>query len=1145
MEINPLLRIVPCEQKVKKAIKRVFLIALFFLFIPFQSYAVSSSIQYKMIKLQSRSMTVSELLQEIEKQTNFLCVYSNNELNTTTRITIKNKQVQVRELLKAITQQADLRYEITNQYIVLSKTKTNESDKSFSSEVGQQKGKKISGCIKDEKGNPLIGVSVMIKNSSVGTITDLDGNFKIEADPDDVLQISYVGYVTRLLKAGNSHDHIILKEDSKILDEVVVVGYGTTTKRSMIASVASVKSEQLNTLPVSNITQGLAGRAAGLIVQGSGGGINKQQTISIRGGGTPLVVIDGIIRNYNDFTQLASEDIESLSVLKDASATAVYGSRASDGIIQVTTKRGKESKPQVEYNFNYSLSEPSYWKKPMSSWRRAEYANIAKENDGLEGAFSQERINKMKDGSDPLQNNNTQWRDLVLNNFAPQSKHSLRVVGGTEINNYYISLSHIDQDSFYKNNNHWMKRTNFRLSQSVLMKNIGLKTVATIDGYVQKTTHPYTSTASSPYHVFGHIQDRSPLIPGVNSFGLPYSCSDNPVAETASDTGYQRTEDKMINGNLSLEWEVPWVSGLKVRAIGNYRYGFVAQKQWRKDAAKYDWESQDPKYDNTPLLYNSTSYGYHWTNQLLVDYKKTMGKHTLVALGGYEASYARGNYYWLQRENYQFPIDQIGVGPESTQKNGGSESESGRAAWIGQVKYNFDNKYFVEGSLRYDGSDNFPEDKRWGTFFSGSLGWSVTDEAFMERLVEKNILNSLKARMSYGQVGLDNWGDSNNPFHIGRFSYLQSYNLDNKAWVLNGAYVPGFSEGAIPSPDISWFTTDQFDLGFDFASLNNRLYGSVDYFYYRTKGFLYAPNQADVGYTDPLGMALPKVSTKGEHRRAGFDFTLGWRDSYKDFKYDVSANFTKFDQLWANKPDEAISDVMNPFKRSSQQVGFYGNLYQSLGYYKDANDVYNSVKRLGSKNLTSGDLKYQDFNGDGKLDGADQIRLGKSSFPRANYGININLSYKGFFFSTLFQGATRFDLYLSGTASMNGGQTGELPVIYDYQTDFWTPDNRHSSFPRLMSSPGLNGNNNYVGSDFWLINGAYFRMKDFTLGYDFKQLLLRKVNWLSKATLALSGQNLFTLSETTKYGLDPENASVEHYGYPNERVYALSVSLGF
>lgn len=1101
---------------------------LFFLFVNI-STAFTNIYAQESVSLNIKG-TIKEAMLSIEKQTGYNFVYNVDETNLSKPLTVQLQAVPLKKALDTIFLTNDISYKIFESHIALySNTKSNEI--------------LIKAKIIDEKGEPIIGATIAVDKSKKMTITDIYGYFTLKVPLNSKITISYIGYITKVISCDKERNlEIVLQEDSQALDEVVVVGYGTSTKRSLISSVSNIKSKQLENLPISNISQGLAGRAAGLIVQGSGGGINKTATISIRGGGTPLIVINGIIRNYEDFLTLSPDDIESLSVLKDASATAVYGSRAANGIIQITTKEGKEGAPQIDYSYNYSLSEPANWKRPLNSWDRVKYANIAKKNHGLEPSFSDDQIKKMQDGSDLLQYGNVNWRDLVLRDFAPQTKHSLRMVGGKETNNYYISLSSLDQESLYKSNNYNMHRTNFRVSQSATIAAIGLKYTATIDGYIQRIRHPNSSSASGAGAIFSHIQNMSPLTPGVNKFGLPYNIGDNPVAETAKDAGYSKSAKRMVNGNLQIQWKVPKVKGLLLKAGGNYRYGFDDVKNWRKDAAKYNYDSKEPMYDNLPSLSNSTNYGYTYTLQFFANYARSFGAHSISALAGYESTYGYGKGYWLSRENYKFPIDQINVGPEDTQKNGGSESESGRAGYVAQLKYNYNNKYFAEFGLRYDGSDNFPKGKRWGTFYSTSLGWSIADESFMEILRKKNIINSLKLRASYGEVGLDNWGK---PFNIGRFEYLSSYNLDNKAWVLNGAYTPGFSEGAIPSPDISWFTTNQYDVGFDFASLENRLYGSIDYFYYKTKGFLYAPNQIDVGYIEPLGMSLPKVSTDGEHRRAGFDFTLGWRDHINDFNYDVSTNVTKFDQLWANNPSRSINTLMNPYKRQTQQVGFYGNLYRNLGYYTSEEDVLNNPKRLGSYNLTAGDIKYNDFNGDGKLDGSDQIRSGKSSFPRANYGININMNYKGIYLSMLFQGATRYDMYLTGTAQMNGGQTGQLPIIYGYQTDFWQPSNTNAKYPRLMAGGGLNGNNNYVSSDFWLINGAYFRMKDIQISYDLKYAVLNRLKWLKKARISLSGQNIFTLSEATNYGLDPENSSVEHYGYPNERIYALSINLGF
>ena len=1011
----------------------------------------------------------------------------------------------------------------------------------------------IKGTVIDNTGFGVIGAAVVVKGTTNGTVTDFDGNFVIDAKVGDMLEISYVGYKTVTVKATAQPMNITMEEDTEQLDEVVVVGYSSTSKRDLIASVSTVKAEQISNMPVTNIAQGLAGRSPGLIVQASGGGINSKPSISIRGGDAPIYVIDGVIRSEDDFANLSADDIEAMSILKDASATAVYGSRATNGIIQIQTKKGKAGKAVVEYDFNMSLSQPSIWPEKMSAYERAIYTNKARENDGLDPLYNQESLNHFKNGTDPISHNNTDWRSLVLNDWAPQQKHTLRLTGGNESNRYYVSLGHIDQNSLYKNNNHWMKRTNFRLAQSSNIESIGLQVNATIDGYRQHQTHPYTSTADRYYHVFSHINDKSPTIPGVNKYGLPYNVTDNPVAETAKDAGYNRTISNVINGKGELIWSVPWVEGLKVRAASNYRYYSNANKQWRKDAAQYAWDSESPQYANKPLLKYTSSNGYAFTNQAFVEYAKEFGKHHISALGGFEQYYEKNEGYWLQRDNYAFDIDQIIIGDANMQTNGGSllekdayeneyptaEAEAGRAAWIGQVKYNYDNKYYVEGSIRHDGSDRFAPGKRWGTFFSGSLGWVVTAEEFMQDLVDRNILNSLKLRASYGETGQD--------ADAGRYSYMTKYNYNAQAFVMNGQYQPGFTEGILASPDLTWYTTKQFDLGFDFASLNSRLYGSFDYFYYQTTGYLVNPS-SDSYLTQAIGVSMPKIKSDNEHRRAGVEMQLGWRDNIGDFKYDIAANFTYFDQLWALREDENLSAMKNPYQRGQQQKGYYGLLYKNLGYYTSAEDVYNSAGIINSYNsgyLTAGDIKYEDTNGDGRITSDDQRRLGKAGKPRGQFGININLSYKGFYFSTLFQGSTAFDMYLSSAIGMQTGQAGVMPVAFDHQTDYWTPENQNAQYPRLMSNTGLNSNNNYASSDFWLINGAYLRMKDFQFGYDFKHSWLKKVSWLSRCKAGISGQNLFTISKATKYGLDPENSDTGGYGYPIERTLAFTLNLGF
>jgi len=928
----------------------------------------------------------------------------------------------------------------------------------------------------------------------------------------------------------------LLKFQVEELTDVVVVGYSTSTKKSLVSSVSSVKTSELKEIPVTNITQGLAGRSPGLIVKGTSG-LDNRSTISIRGGGTPLVVIDGVIRNYDDFVNLLPEDIASISILKDASATAVYGARAANGILQITTMRGKEGKTTIEYNHSVTFSQPSFLPDRLDAYNWALQDNIAKLNDNKPITYTEDKLQKILDGSDQLNYPNTNWKKLILKEFAEQYRHNMQIAGGREHNRYLASLGYMHKGSLYRSGTHHLETINFRVNQEFEIPNTGITGNTAIDGYLKENEHPYSSTASGYYQVFSHtLANHNALTPALNKYGLPYAnTTDNPVAETSRDAGYTRQNYKQVNGQLGVQWAVPWVEGLKARGNFNYRYFGSQNKEWRKDAAQYAWDSKIPSAVAKPELSKTLADSYSYTYQAFAEYGKTFDSHSVNVLAGYEATYGFDSNVWHKRVNYNFPIDQFNPGPKEGMDGGGGESEYGRAGIVAQLKYNYGGKYFLEGSLRHDASDLFPKDRRWGTFFSGSLGWIVSDESFMKSLKEKHIFDLLKLRASYGEVGLDSG--------VGRFAYLPSYNLNNTSYVIDGKYYQGFSEGDIPSPDITWYTTKQTDIGFDFESLNHRLFGSFDYFFYKTTGYLTAPDPLQVGYTAPLGKSLPQVASNKEHRRAGYEMQLGWKDSFGDFKYSISGNFTFFDQLWAQNPDEALQNRKNPYLRTTQQVGYYGTGLRSLGYYNDANDVYNSPKRLNSHNLTGGDIKYEDFNGDGKIDDADKARIGKSNFPRANYGINLGLSYKAFSFNMLLQGATRFDIYLGSSVLGQSANAGTTP-FYEFQTDYWTPNNTNAKFPRLVSSHSVNGNNNTQGSDHWLINGAYVRLKDFSFSYDIKKAVLMDCKWLHSMKVTFSGQNLFTISEATKYGMDPEIANSDFFGYPNERMYSLGLNVG-
>jgi TonB-linked SusC/RagA family outer membrane protein len=987
----------------------------------------------------------------------------------------------------------------------------------------------ITGTVTDAAGDPLAGVNIVEKGSLNGTGTDVDGKFTLTVGRNAVLQVSFIGFVSQNVTVGSQTAlQITLLDDVQNLDEVVVTGYGSTSRRNLTTSISTVDATKMKNLPVASVTDALAGRASGLIVTRSGGGIDKKSAISIRGGGTPIVVIDGFVMPYQDFENLNQDDIESISLLKDASSAAVYGARAGDGVIVVKTKGGLKGL-RVDYSFNHNWSEPTYLEGKLGSYEKAEYDNFIRDLYGVDPRWTAEELEKFRTGSDPYNYPNINLYEALLRDFAPEKKHSLAVRGGSDFNKYYVSFQAYDQEAIYKENSNWLKRYNVTMNETSEFKDIGLTLNFGLNGYITDMRFPNFDR----WGIWSHIQNRSPMGLLYNQYGQIYSIVDNPAAELSLESGYNKTTYKMITGLFNADWNVYGVEGLKVRAGGNYRIGVYNNKTWTKLAPEYDLEGNPgPK---TPVNLGYTNYDYkEYTLQFFGDYKRSFldETHNVSATFGFESNYSFNQYIWLQRKEYVFMIDQMGAGPSSTMENAGREGEAGRAGFVGQLDYNFKKKYYINGSFRHDGSDLFPEDRRWGTFLAGTAAYAISEEPFFQPLKDRNILNFLKFRTGYGQIGLDSG--------VGRFSYLTSYGLNERGYVVGGSIVPTFSEGGLISDAITWYSRNTFNAAFDFSTLNERLGGTFEYFYMKTKGYLTSPSS--VAYTDPLGLSLPQVRSDGEHRRDGYEFSLSWKDKAGSLTYEVGGNFTYFDQLIAVAYNEDLAAQKNPFRREVQQRGYWGLGLHNLGYYRNSDDVMNSPHRDGSTNLVAGDIKYEDTNGDGFINDSDQRRIGANGFPRGNYGIFANLNYRGVFANILFQGATSRDFYL-GDVLM--GSSIQASMVYPYQQDYWMPDNRGATYPRPMYSMNDNGQNNYQTSDFWLVNGRYFRLKSLQIGYDLRAKLLRNVKWIYKMDVVLSGQNLFTLSPATKFGFDPENGSSNNYDYPMERTYSISVNIGF
>ena len=991
----------------------------------------------------------------------------------------------------------------------------------------QQKSHTVTGTVTDDTGEALIGVSVKVKGTTVGTITDFDGNFTLEAPIGSQLEFSYIGYKPQILTVGNAPIKLKMKEDSQALDEVIVIGYGTTSTRKMVGAVTSMKTDKIDQLPFSNTASALQGRTPGVIVQQGGAEPGSTPTISIRGGGAPLYVIDGVVREAQDFNSLNSSDIEKISILKDASATAVYGARAGNGIILVQTKRGKEGQTKIEYTGGLDFSSPVVLPDRVNTAEYTGAANQAAAYDGIAPVYPADVIAGLPD---------TDWQGLALRKSAIQQRHNLSFSGIKGGVNYYTAIGVLDQGSLFKEgHNDKYTRYNLRSNVSTTFDPIGLEVGVNIDGAWERR-HP---TIKGNYAVWRDIMSAKPTIDAYNPDGTFSALSLHPLAYLDKRSGYNNNDDKYANIQLYANWDVPFVKGLKAGFTGNFRISDYNSKSFNANAPQYTSDGTEVPKDFRSLQMSNT-WGWRNSFDVNVRYDRSFGKHNFEVQGVYSFQQTFSENFWAYREGFiSSDFDQLFAGDASTQQNSGFVEESARVGYVGRLKYDYGGKYLFEGNFRVDGSDNFAKGSRFGFFPSVALAWVLSEESFMKELNKQNILNFFKVRASYGQVGLEGLEGLNiNDYRNMRFRYVPAYSYNSKGYVIDGKFVSSFSEGPLVSDDLSWYTKDVLDIGIDLSTLRNRLSASFDYFYYRTKGYLISPQNR---YTTPLGKSLPQIKSKSVHRRAGFEMNLRWKDSVSDFNYEVGFNITSYNELWEKKEDESLSSLMNPKKRVTHVKNYYGTAYHSTGLYQNGQQIMDSPRREASNELKPGDISYQDINGDGKIDGEDQVRIGKPTFPSMNYGIDFSMDYKGFFVNGLFQGTG--ERYRALDEFMRGTHTEAL--TYKFQLDYWRPDNTDAMFPRMSTMTGLNGDNNYgVGSDFWYHNAAYFRLKSLQIGYDFKKLLLKDNKMISALRLSLLGTNIFTISDVNDF-YDPELNANNGYAYPTQKTYSIVLNIGF
>ena len=1090
----------------------VFIVLITFLHVSANVYSQQTD-----ITISRDNGTVRELLRDIEDQSGFFFLYKNEEIDTDRRVNINPEDYTIENILTRMFKDTGVKYEIHNRQIVLS----NGEEKT----VLQKR--TIRGTVKDKTGGVLPGVSVVVQGTTEGTITDFDGKFELgNVSNETTLVFSFVGMKTMEIVVGNqSVLSIVLEEDEIGLEEIIAIGYGSKSKRKVLNSISKVDVEKLENASYSNMGQALAGVSPGVILKQSGGGPgNDVPSISIRGGGDPLYVIDGVTSTKNDYANLSPNDIQDISILKDAGASAIYGARAANGVVLVTTKKAEGN--SISYSNLFSTSTPALKPDFLSSYDYASFNNEIAGMYGISNPWTDDELQKFKDGTDP-DYPNTNWWNTVLKP-APSQRHNLSMSGKEKTIDYLFSLSYQKQGSGYKSSDaHSLKKYNILSKVGKSYDELGLK----LDLTIRSTFTDYEDVPFSYWFIFGHVNNTLPYRKPYDEQGryLAINSTNNPAYETDPANGYNNSWTRYFNGITNVTWDVPWVKGVQLGVMTNYNLNFYKSKQWRTLQPVYS-NAGDKNDQEAPKLTESRTAARNYTFQSFVKYKRSFGDHNLDGSFYYEE--VEGYYSNLsasRRDYVSGAIDYLFAGPQDGLTNTGSGDEYARRGYIGRLGYDYKDKYLLSASFRYDGSERFRKEDRWGFFPSIGLGWRMSDENFFRNLVPESVINNMKLRLSYGETGNES---------VARFAFLSTFQPVEKRYYWGGSWIGGFRDNGLPAGDITWYKQKSYNLGVETDFLNNRLKTAFDAFYYRTTGFLASPEDI---YTTPLGTGLPKINY-GARRRGGYELNLEWKDKIKgELEYSLGFNLTYYEKFWELKPNESESSLKNPRTRETYDSNSTGTGYRSLGYYSSNQDVMNNPRRAGSVDLLPGDLKYKDLNGDGRINGDDVERIGKGGTPDYYYGVNLGASYRGFYMSAVIQGASNFDMWLNGRYSYDDGGADLLTV--KPQTDVWTPNNTNARFPRINPT-GKRSNNVDPTSDAWLLTLSYVRLKNIELGYNLKIKQLQRLG-VKDFRVFVSGTNLLTYAPKVDGLFDPEASDGYGYGYPVEKVMSIGLNVKF
>ncbi|UII21402.1 SusC/RagA family TonB-linked outer membrane protein [Fulvivirga ligni] len=1022
----------------------------------------------------------------------------------------------------------------------------------------------VKGTVTSEDGAALPGVNIILKGTNKGTTTDLDGNFTLEVpDESAVLVFTFIGYSAQEITVGaRSVINVSMIPDTQQLSEVVVVGYGTQEKVTVTGSVASLKGETMLQTRNENPQNMLTGRVAGVRVwQRSAEPGTYSNSFDIRGfEGTPLVVIDGVPRTMEDFQRLNPNDIDDVSVLKDAAA-AIYGVRAASGVLLVTTKKGKAGKTQISYSGSYTMQRPSKMPMLADPYQTMTIYNEKSMNNINGGSiiYDEQAFEDFRNGDRRA----ADWNSLIFADYSPQTQHNLSITGGSEKTQYFIGGGYLYQEGFFKSGDLNYDKFNLRSNITTELTE-GLKFNLNLAGMSDQRNSPY----SSPVDIIRNYWRQGVLFPAyadpegtmLNYQGL--DLEQNTVAMMTSDvSGYRQYNEKTFQSSFSLDYDLGTISsalkGLSAKAMLSYDYRNNDNTVFRREYYQYMYDETSDSYISK--LYNPSSPNRlqrsvrsrnQILGQFLLNYKRTFASnHNVSALLGWESQKKEGDNFYAQND-LAFAMDYLLAGTNANQVTGMAYDTDNlytiaNSAALGRLNYNYADKYIAEFQFRYDGSSKFVEDNQWGFFPSGSIGWRLSEESFFKSISALSFVDQLKFRASYGTTANDatlqyEWYAGYQYPASGGNAENGYYNQYAPGYVIGGEFVNGVDRN-VPNENLTWWEAHMFNFGVDFEGWNGLFGFSVDYFDRRRTG-LFARRQGEVPTVVGTGAPLENANSD---RQFGIDLQLSHRNKIGDLNYSVKAIGTITRREWqvgiqngpySNSYDRWRSDNLNNRYQGIQ----FG--YESAGRYQDWEDIWN-YPIYKERTILPGDYKYVDWNGDGEINGQDEHPYAFDQTPWLNFSLAYDASYKNFDLSILFQGTAmgsmQYQEPLYGIWGTNGGGTLEQyldrwhPV--DPQADPYNPETEW-----VEGYYGYTGNYPFGNSEFNRVSTAYLRLKSVELGYN----IVPKKSASMKFRVFANAYNVFTITGV-KF-VDPEHPDSDQGRlYPLSKTYTLGVSATF